>query len=136
MSGTIVRIDELDEAIKREVDAMNREVINNCNKAAEKAASDGAKMLRQTSPVRHDGFNRKYPPGSYAKSWTRRKEGNVLGVETYTIYNSKHYQLNHLLEFGHIIAGTGRRSKAIPHIAPVNNSVTQQFIREVEGMKL
>ena len=136
MSDTIIRIDQLGEVIKREVDAMNKQVIDNCNKAAAKAAKDGAKQLRQDSPVRHDGFKRKYPPGSYARSWTQRKEGNVLGVETYTIYNAKHYQLNHLLEFGHIIAGTGRRSKAIPHIAPVNESVTQQFIRDVEGMKL
>ena len=136
MDDRIVRIDQLGEAIKQEIDAMNKQVIDNCNKAAEKAAADGAKQLRQTSPVRHDGFKRKYPPGSYAKSWTRRKEGNVLGVNTYTIYNSKHYQLNHLLEFGHIIAGTGRRSRVIPHIAPVNASVTQQFIRDVEGMKL
>ena len=136
MSGTIVRIDELGEAIRSEIDAMNKEVIEKCNEAAEKAAAQGVKDLKATSPVREDGYSRKYPPGSYAKSWTKKKEGNTLGVQNYTIYNSKHYQLTHLLEFGHVIAGTGKRSKSFPHIAKVNESVAQQFIDEVEGMKL
>lgn len=136
MSGTIVRIDQLADAIRDEIDAMNQQVIENCNKAAAKAASAGVKELKATSPVRADGYNRKYPPGSYAKSWTKRAEGNALGVQGYTIYNAKHYQLAHLLEFGHIIAGTGKRSKAFPHIAKVNESVSQQFVSEVEGMKL
>lgn len=136
MSGTIVRIDQLGDAIRKEIESMNAMVIQNCNKAAEKAASDGVKQLKATSPVRADGYHRKYPPGSYAKSWTKKKEGNVLGVQGYTIHNAKHYQLTHLLEFGHIIAGTGKRSKAIPHIAQVNDSVSQQFIHDVEGMKL
>lgn len=136
MSGTIIRIDELGDAIRKEIESMNQEVIEKCNTAAERAASDGVRQLKASSPVRADGYNRKYPPGSYAKSWKKKKESNVLGVQGYTIYNANHYQLTHLLEFGHIIAGTGRRSKAFPHISTVNDSVSQQFIREVEGMKL
>lgn len=136
MSGTIIRIDQLGDAIRNEIEKMNAEVIQNCNKAADKAATEGVRQLKATSPVRTDGYNRKYSPGSYAKSWTKKKEGNVLGVQGVTIHNAKHYQLTHLLEFGHIIAGTGKRSKAIPHIAQVNESVTQQFIHDVEGMKL
>lgn len=73
MSGTIIRIDELGDAIRKEIDAMNHEVIEKCNKAAEKAANDGVKQLKASSPVRADGYNRKYPPGSYAKSWTKKK---------------------------------------------------------------
>lgn len=136
MSGTIIRVDQLEEAIRSEIDAMNKTVIENCNKAAEKAATQGVKQLKATSPVRSDGYRRKYPPGSYAKSWTKRREGNTLGVQGYTIYNAKHYQLTHLLEFGHVIAKTGRRSVARPHIAAVNEAVAQQFVKEVEGMKL
>ena len=79
MSGTIIRIDELGDAIRKEIDAMNQEVIEKCNKAAEKAANDGVKQLKANSPVRADGYNRKYPPGSYAKSWTKKKrQGSVL----------------------------------------------------------
>ncbi len=132
----IVRVDELSEAIKEELDAMNDEVIEKCNEAAENAATEAVRELKASSPIRSDGFNRKYPPGSYANSWTKRKEGNALGVVSYTVYNSKHYQLTHLLEFGHIIAETGKRAKASPHIAKVNDSASQKFLEEVEGMKL
>jgi len=136
MSNKIVRIDDLDEAIRAEIEAMNAKAISNCNKAAEKAANEAVKELKASSPVRADGYNRKYPPGSYAKSWTKTKESNVLGVTGYTVHNKKHYQLTHLLEFGHIIAGTGKRSKAFPHIGDANNRASKLFIEEVEGMKL
>ena len=136
MSGTIVRIDELGDAIRKEIESMNKDVIEQVNKAADKASKQGARDLKATSPVRSDGYKRKYPPGSYAKSWGVVNEGNVLGVTQYTIRNAKHYQLTHLLEFGHIDARTGRRTRAYPHIAAVNRSATEQFIREVEGMKL
>lgn len=136
MSGTIVRIDELAGAVQREIEAMNKDVIEKVNKAADKASKQAARDLKATSPVRHDGYKRKYPPGSYAKSWGVAKEGNVLGVTQYTVRNAKHYQLTHLLEFGHIDARTGKRTKAYPHIAAVNQSATEQFIREVEGMQL
>ena len=136
MSDRIVRIDQLGDAIKAEIDAMNKEVIEKTNKAAEKAAKNAVKTLKATSPVRKDGKRRKHPPGSYAKSWTVKNEGNALGVNTYTVHNAKHYQIAHLLEFGHIMAGTGKRARAIPHIAPANEAATRQFIEEVERIKL
>lgn len=137
MSGTIVRIDQLDEAIKQAIDDMNQDVIQKCNEAGDKAAKDAAKMLKQTSPVRNDGCNRKYKPGSYAKSWGVTREGMAgIGVVSYTVHNKKHYQLTHLLEFGHIIAKTGGRSKSFPHIAEANRQAAEQFVRDVENMKL
>ena len=65
-----------------------------------------------------------------------RGKKETLSECSYTIYNAKHYQLTHLLEFGHVIAKTGKRSVARPHIAAVNEAVAQQFVKEVEGMKL
>ena len=142
-NSSIVRVDQLSSAITELIEEMNQTVIDGCNDAALKAAKAGAKELRATSPVRSDGYNRKYAPGSYAKSW-KYKEGTEssskisksYGISGYTIYNAKHYQLAHLLEFGHIIAQTGKRSKAISHIAPVNESVSEQFVSEVENLKL
>lgn len=136
MSGSIIPIDSLSDAIKDELDSLNKEVIEKVNKAAEKAAKDGAKELKATSPVRSDGYNRKRPAGSYAKGWSAKVEETNGGMEKWVIYNRTDYQLTHLLEFGHIIAKTGGRSKAIPHISPVSESVAEEFEQEVEGIEL
>lgn len=135
MSNKIIRIDQLSDAIMEELENLNEQVVENVDKAAQKEARAGAKTLRSTSPVRHDGYARKHAPGSYAESWTSKSDGGGVGASKYVIYNKSHYQLAHLLEFGHIIAQTGDRSKAIPHIAPVNESVSSNFVKAVEGMK-
>ena len=136
MSGSIIRIDQLSDAIKKEVEAMNLEVIKQCNEAADEVGKEAVRELKATSPVRADGYQRKYPPGSYAKSWTVKKEADSTGVNGVTVHNKEHYQLTHLLEFGHVIASTGERSNAFPHIAAVNESASQKFVEKVEEMKL
>lgn len=135
MSNKIIRCDQLSDAIMEELENLNEQVVENVDKAAQKEARAGVKTLRSTSPVRHDGYARKYPPGSYAKSWTSKEVSSWIGASKYVIYNKSHYQLAHLLEFGHVIAKTGGRSKAIPHIAPVNESASNNFVRVVEGIK-
>ena len=136
MSGTIVRIDGLADAIKSLVEEMNESAIEQCNRVAEEAGREAVKELKATSPVRNDNRKRKYPPGSYAKSWTLKKDTNEIGVKGVTVHNAKHYQLTHLLEFGHIIAATGERSETRPHIADANEHASQSFVEKVEGMKL
>ena len=136
MQDEIVRIDQLSDAVKEVLDDMNLEVIKKVNEAAKEAADYGAKELKETSPVRTDGFDRRYPPGSYAKSWKVKVDENAVGIVNYEVHNSKHYQLTHLLEFGHVIAKTGRRSKTFPHIAKVNQEASRRFADAVEEMRL
>ena len=74
--------------------------------------------------------------GKYTKDWTYKnqsKKGKALKI----IYNRKHYQLTHLLEFGHVVkGGTWRRmtignSKAFPHIGKVEEEITEAFQKGV-----
>lgn len=130
----ITRIDDLGEAIKKELESMNQEVIDKCNEAADRASAQGVKDLKATSPK---------DTGRYAKTWKRQKEADRLGTVSYTIYNDKNYRLTHLLEFGHVIKATGERkpgsktrTREQPHIDTVNKKISQQFINEVEGMQL
>lgn len=134
MSDRIVQIDGLSDAIKDELDKMNHKVIEGVNKAAEKAARDAVSELKSSSPVRSDGVKRKVAPGSYAKSWTKKAEENA-GIKNYTVYNSKYYMLTHLLEFGHIVAKTGGRTVARPHIADANENAANEFMQEVEQIE-
>lgn len=135
MSGQIVRIDELSDVVKKEIDSMNQEVIEKCNEAAQKAANDAVKELKSTSPVRSDGFKRKYPAGYYARNWSKRQDKIENGVQAWTVYN-KNYQITHLVEYGHIDAKTGRRVNGHSHIAPANEHASQEFVEQVENMKL
>ena len=59
--------------------------------------------------------------GSYRKGWRLRKVGN-----NYVVYNATDYQLTHLLEYGHALRNGGR-SKAYPHIKPVEQMVINDF---------
>ena len=136
VSGTIVRIDMLDKAIKDAIDDMNAEVRAYCNKAAEEAADETVKMLKETSPVRKYYSSNRYPPGSYARSWTKLRNGNIMGVMSYEIFNRDHYQLTHLLEFGHYNWLTGEETKAYPHIDPANRFASEKFLEAVMRMRL
>lgn len=67
--------------------------------------------------------------GAYRRSWKVKIERNGYRMEV-VVYSAKHYQLTHLLEFGHRTRlGTGRNARrygskasvgAQPHIAEVN----------------
>jgi len=70
--------------------------------------------------------------GEYNKSWTKNvtKGSNFVNVK---IHNKKHYRLTHLLENGHITRN-GKRTKAFPHIAPVDDYGSKKYKKEVEDL--
>lgn len=66
------------------------------------------------------------PPGAeryhnwkkYLKGWEIKTKYTLTTNNTmYTIWNKKQYMLTHLLEKGHVIAGTGKRTRKFPHIS-------------------
>ena len=91
-----------------------KEVTDRLVKRAGKEARD---KLQQTSPKKS---------GIYAKSWaTAEFESSALGAWV-TVYNKKKPGLAHLLEHGHALRNGGR-TKAIPHIKPVEEEVKQEL---------
>ena len=70
------------------------------------------------------------PSGAYSASWTQedRQTGRFKTVST--IYNEDHYQLPHLLEFGHANRDGGRTA-AYPHIRQVNDWCETEIVREI-----
>lgn len=96
------------------------------DEAFEKVANECAKRLKETSPRR---------TGKYARSWTvdsARRRGHI---DTYWVHNKNYYRLTHLLEKGHVIEnakGTYGRTKARPHIAPVERWAESELPAEIK----
>lgn len=114
-------------------DAMSQELTEYVNatstevKSAVKKVGDAVKdQIKMTAPK---------DTGRYAKSWDVRNVKETATSLEVSVYSGKHYQLTHLLEYGHAKRGGGR-TKAQPHIAPAEKKGFDMLLSEVEkGVK-
>lgn len=124
-----VSLDSLDEEIKKELENFNAEVINAANDSFRETAKEAAEMLKKGGPYQER-------TGAYTKDWAVDKRGSrtsvVTGLNGYSVYNKKHYQLTHLLENGHQ-SRKGGRVKAFSHIAPVNEQLGEMVTGKIES---
>lgn len=108
-------------AIKAVLDDYALDVSKNLNEIAVDLGKSAQRLLRQTSPREE---------GDYAKGWKVDIQAGRLAT-TVTVYHSTP-GLPHLLENGHALR-QGGRAPAIPHIAPVADSIEEKFIKELEA---
>lgn len=109
-------------SVKRAIAEICNEVVEDANNAMTQALDDTATWT--AGELRKESM--KHGWKHYYKGWTYKRTGKK--GNTFEVYNESHGQLTHLLEKGHRIItpdgrDTGKRSKAIPHIAPVNEQV-------------
>lgn len=64
--------------------------------------------------------------GKYARGWALKKD---KATHTFTVYNRTYGSLTHLLERGHVTVNGGRVA-ARPHIKPVEEKASEEFIQE------
>ncbi len=122
-----VTINNLDEAIKAELENYNVEVVKATNESIQEAAKEATKLLKNGGPYEKR-------TGAYAKNWAakqRERKSSVVEVGGYTVYNKKHYQLTHLLEHGHQ-SRNGGRVREFSHIAPVNEQIGDMIAGMIE----
>lgn len=112
-----VDLGNLANEITKALQEYTSDVEEGLEKAKEKAAKDGAKKLRVTSPKK---------TGKYANGWRATKDGG-----SWVIHNATRYQVAHLLEKGHVKRGGGRVAGKV-HIAPVEEQTIKQFEDDVE----
>lgn len=105
---------------------------------AYKAVGEAVKEVSEEASQKLQSVNRfapnGHPTGAYAKDWTHEEMlGNSTSrlAKTETVYNASHYQLPHLLEFGHANRGGGR-TPAYPHIKPVEEWANEELVRRTE----
>lgn len=93
-------------------------------KVVEEVGKDARKKLRSK-----ETGSFKDRTGDYRRGWRAEFKKTRTGA-TATVYNETDYRLTHLLEYGHIMRN-GKRSKAYPHIAEVNDEAIRQFEQEL-----
>ena len=110
------------------VEQMAKEIMNSLTEYADlatdemkEAVKDAAKTVRKEIQA-----NAPVNTGAYKKSWTYKKTKETSSAIEYTVHSKDRYQLAHLLEHGHALRNGGR-AKAIPHIAPAEETGYKQL---------
>lgn len=115
------------ESVTAQVKELLEQYDENFKKLVEKVAESTAK---QTAKDVQNNAIAVVGNGPYAKSWTATETKGG-----WTVHNSKHYQLTHLLENGHAIANQwgsyGGRVAARRHIGPAEQVGIVRFEEEI-----
>lgn len=122
MAGLKIDADELAKTINDILDDFGESTRENLDKASWQTAGDVVKELKKGGDYK--GGN------EYNKSWARVKITKRLYTQV-IVYNKSRLNLSSWLEFGHA-KQNGGRTKAYPHIAPVNDKVGDYFMDNFE----
>lgn len=117
-----VQIDNLASEVMKGLMEYKDLVTSDMKVAVRKAGRSVKKDIQANAPKK---------TGAYSKSWkvsTTKETSESLEL---TVHSPKKYQLAHLLEKGHAKRGGGR-TKAVPHIAPAEESAAKQLESDIK----
>ena len=118
-------LDRLASAIEKELQSYADGVSQTVVDATVKVTKAGVRAIKQAAKNDFNG-------NKYWRGWTSSIETGKRSAQG-VIYNRTHPGLAHLLEHGHAKRGGGRDPvKGVEHIAPVEEMIKQDFMKEVE----
>ena len=123
---------DLTAELKNNLNQYNREIHESLIKETDNITKTLRDDLRRESPkrsgtkLRGKKGEKRYAPGSYAKSWNVRVFAKSFSKYEKQVYNKNHYRLTHLLEKGHE-ARNGSRVAPIEHIAPLERKAVKDY---------
>ena len=118
-----IQPENLASEIEKILDKYGDECVDALSESIEETAKEAQKELKHFNHGRTTWKN-------YPKGWSVKIEKSRLSTEG-VVYNSNHYQLTHLLEFGHAKRNGGRTS-AFPHIAEVNTFAQEDVLKRLK----
>lgn len=123
-----IKVDDLSKEIMKCLDEFKDVTEEACEKGVLETANEAVRELRSAHPA---GSGEYGSWDEYNKGWTKRtnksKQKGILSV----VWNQKHYRLTHLLEKGHAKVNGGR-TRAFPHIAPVEQKCEENLIKNIK----
>lgn len=125
MSNQKVKPETFSKAIKQYLEIYVEDIGEQVQETANEIGKEAKNELKEESQKLFKGT------GRYAKGWTVKKDRKNKSYYVVKIWNRTDYQLTHLLEFGHATRNGGR-TRAFPHIRPVEEKYSNEFEKQLE----
>lgn len=125
MSKTI-EASELQKAVMDYLEDYKEDIDEDVIEVVDEVTKQAKDELKQTSPRGKGSRN-----NPYYRGWAIKLSKKRTGVYHKVIWNKTNYQLTHLLEFSHATRNGGR-TRAIPHIRPVEEKYNVEFVDKLE----
>ena len=117
-----IELKDFQKAIIDNLREYSNEVVAESKKQVQQVGKETVNQLKATSPKRS---------GEYAKDWKVKKAFENANEIRVQVYNAHHYQLTHLLVYGHA-KKNGGRVEAIPHIRPAEQVAAEKLDKKVK----
>ena len=128
MAKVKIKADNFSKEVSRILDEYEGDVTDNLKEITKNVAKSGATAIRNEANEKFRDVQLK--KGRYGSGWTSTITKDARLYTIVTIHNVKYPGLPHLLENGHLNRN-GSRTPGRPHIAPVENQITEKFEKEV-----
>lgn len=118
----IIKAENLSSEIFKYLNNYKEDIEDDVIETVDEITKKARDELKNTSPR---GIGSRTNP--YYRGWSIKLSKKRTGEYHKVIWNKTNYQLTHLLEFGHVTRNGGR-TKAIPHIRPVEEKYNVEFV--------
>ena len=125
MSKTI-EASELQKSVMDYLEDYKEDIDEDVIEVVDEVTKQAKDELKQTSPRGKGSRN-----NPYYRGWAVKLSKKRTGVYHKVIWNRTNYQLTHLLEFSHATRNGGR-TRAMPHIRPVEEKYNVEFVDKLE----